>query len=69
MKLLDLRAALLIAALLAVTAVACGPEPTATPAVTIMPPPTATPAGTAAPDQETPVPPTEAPGYPVARRL
>ena len=66
MRLLDLRTALLVAALLAVTAVACGPEPTATPAVTIMPPPTATPAGTEAPDQETPVPPTEAPGYPVA---
>ena len=74
-------AVLLIAALLAVMAAACGPEPTATPPVTIVPPPTATPAppgSTGVPPstsipaateetaQETPVPPTEEAGYPVA---
>ena len=63
------RAALLLTALMLAAALACGPEPTATPPVTIFPPPTATPTpmptGPATPvSQETAPAPTETPGFP-----
>ena len=58
-----------LAALVTVAALACQPEPTATPSVTIFPPPTATPVppptGAATPmPQETAPAPTETPGFP-----